>query len=104
MPHGFPPTLSYRHDQETKAGGVVFKTVLLLSADRGYRNKTVYATHLAEFHQIGQVIEDNLTLENLIRFMVVFFEMGLPNITFKHASTNTEPSVEIFSRYPNLEK
>jgi phenylalanyl-tRNA synthetase alpha chain len=43
-----------------------------------FRNETVDATHLAEFHQVEGVIADrNLTLGHLIGFMEQFFrKMG----------------------------
>jgi len=96
----------YRLAQETKANGV-FKPAKFFSIDRVYRNETVDATHLAEFHQVEGVIADkNLTLGDLIGFMEVFFEkMGVPNIKFKPAfNPYTEPSMEIFSWHPGLEK
>lgn len=44
-----------------------------------FRNETVDATHLAEFHQVEGVIADkNLTLGDLIGFMNEFFgKMGI---------------------------
>lgn len=96
----------YRLAQETKASGS-FKPAKFFSIDRVYRNETVDATHLAEFHQVEGVIADkNLTLGDLIGFMEIFFEkMGVPNIKFKPAfNPYTEPSMEIFSWHPGLEK
>ena len=44
-----------------------FKPAKLFSIDRVFRNEAVYATHLAEFHQVEGVIADpNLTLADLI--------------------------------------
>ncbi|KAF9958190.1 Phenylalanyl-tRNA synthetase, beta subunit, cytoplasmic [Mortierella alpina] len=97
----------YRLAQETKARGGEFKPAKFFSIDRVYRNETVDATHLAEFHQVEGVIADkNLTLGDLIGFMEIFFEkMGVPNIKFKPAfNPYTEPSMEIFSWHPGLEK
>ncbi|KAG0004766.1 Phenylalanyl-tRNA synthetase, beta subunit, cytoplasmic [Modicella reniformis] len=97
----------YRLAQETKANGGVFRPAKFFSIDRVYRNETVDATHLAEFHQVEGVIADkNLTLGDLIGFMQVFFEkMGIPSIKFKPAfNPYTEPSMEIFSWHPGLEK
>ena len=65
-----------------------------------FRNETLDATHLAEFHQIeGLVADYDLTLGNLMGIIKVFFEkMGLTNIKFKPAyNPYTEPSMEIFS-------
>ena len=77
------------------------------SIDRVFRNETVDATHLAEFHQVEGVIADyGLTLGGLIGFMEVFFaKMGLTNLRFKPAyNPYTEPSMEIFSYSTELKK
>lgn len=77
------------------------------SIDRVFRNETVDATHLAEFHQVEGVIADfGLTLGGLIGFMEVFFaKMGIHNLRFKPAyNPYTEPSLEIFSFHAGLKK
>ncbi|KAH8676302.1 phenylalanyl-tRNA synthetase-like protein alpha chain [Xylariales sp. PMI_506] len=77
------------------------------SIDRVFRNETVDATHLAEFHQVEGVIADyDLTLGGLMEFMVIFFKkMGIENLRFKPAyNPYTEPSLEIFSYHPGLNK
>ena len=77
------------------------------SIDRVFRNETVDATHLAEFHQVEGVIADwNLSLGGLIGFMEVFFgKMGIHNLRFKPAyNPYTEPSLEIFSFHSGLNK
>ncbi|KAF3935353.1 hypothetical protein ABW19_dt0209471 [Dactylella cylindrospora] len=77
------------------------------SIDRVFRNETVDATHLAEFHQIEGVIADfNLTLGDLIGFMTEFFgKMGVKQLRFKPAyNPYTEPSMEIFSWHEGLGK
>jgi len=77
------------------------------SIDRVFRNETVDATHLAEFHQVEGVIADfGLNLGGLIGFMTVFFEkMGIRNLRFKPAyNPYTEPSMEIFSYHEGLGK
>lgn len=44
-----------------------FKPAKLFSIDRVFRNETMDATHLAEFHQVEGVVADrNLTLADLI--------------------------------------
>lgn len=44
-----------------------FRPAKLFSIDRVFRNETMDATHLAEFHQVEGVIADkNLTLADLI--------------------------------------
>lgn len=82
-----------------------FKPAKLFSIDRVFRNETMDATHLAEFHQVEGVVADrNLTLAdligeftsiitlsltyvvNLVGFMRVFFrKMGIEKVRFKPA-------------------
>ncbi|EIW61906.1 phenylalanine-tRNA ligase [Trametes versicolor FP-101664 SS1] len=90
-----------------KAGPDGFRPAKLFSIDRVFRNETMDATHLAEFHQVEGVVADkNLTLADLIGFMRVFFtKMGITNIRFKPAyNPYTEPSLEIFAFHPQLSK
>jgi phenylalanyl-tRNA synthetase alpha chain len=52
-----------------------FKPVKYFSIDRVFRNETLDATHLAEFHQIEGVIADyNLTLGDLMGTLNKFFQ------------------------------
>jgi len=84
-----------------------FKPVKYFSIDRVYRNETLDATHLAEFHQIEGVIGDhNLTLGNLIGIISEFFKkMGITELEFKPAyNPYTEPSMEIFCFHKGLGK
>jgi len=84
-----------------------FRPCKMYSIDRVFRNETVDATHLAEFHQVeGVVADENITLGDLIGFMEVFFKkMGLTNLKFKPAyNPYTEPSLEIFAYHPGLKK
>ncbi|KAL1882710.1 hypothetical protein VTK73DRAFT_1230 [Phialemonium thermophilum] len=77
------------------------------SIDRVFRNESVDATHLAEFHQVEGVIADyGLTLGGLMEFMDIFFgKMGIRNLKFKPAyNPYTEPSMEIFSWHEGLNK
>ncbi|KAF2997785.1 Phenylalanyl-tRNA synthetase, beta subunit, cytoplasmic [Neopestalotiopsis sp. 37M] len=77
------------------------------SIDRVFRNETVDATHLAEFHQVEGVIADyDLTLGGLMEFMTIFFKkMGIEDLRFKPAyNPYTEPSLEIFSFHKGLNK
>ncbi|KAL8913512.1 MAG: hypothetical protein Q9171_001700 [Xanthocarpia ochracea] len=77
------------------------------SIDRVFRNETVDATHLAEFHQVEGVIADfGLALGGLIGFMEVFFgKMGIHRLRFKPAyNPYTEPSLEIFGYHQGLSK
>jgi phenylalanyl-tRNA synthetase alpha chain len=64
-----------------------FRPAKLFSIDRVFRNETMDATHLAEFHQVEGVVADkNLTLADLIGFMRVFFaKLGLDKLRFKPA-------------------
>jgi len=77
------------------------------SIDRVFRNETLDATHLAEFHQIEGVIADrNLTLGDLIGVLYQFFQkLGIEKLRFKPAyNPYTEPSMEIFSYHEGLGK
>jgi phenylalanyl-tRNA synthetase alpha chain len=77
------------------------------SIDRVFRNETVDATHLAEFHQIEGVIADyGLTLGGLQAFLGKFFlQLGISNLRFKPAyNPYTEPSMEVFGFHPGLNK
>lgn len=77
------------------------------SIDRVFRNETVDATHLAEFHQVEGVIADyGLSLGGLMEFMETFFnKMGIEDLRFKPAyNPYTEPSMEIFSFHKGLNK
>lgn len=88
-------------DENKKDDG--FRPAKLFSIDRVFRNETMDATHLAEFHQVEGVVADrNLTLADLIGkyfksdwvsqlikflgFMRVFFKkMGIENLRYKPA-------------------
>ena len=75
------------------------------SIDRVFRNETVDATHLAEFHQVEGVIADyNLTLGGLQGFLRRFFKkMGLTGLKFKPAyNPYTEPSMEVFAYHAGM--
>lgn len=90
-----------------KDGDDGFRPAKLFSIDRVFRNETMDATHLAEFHQVEGVVADRgLTLADLIGFMRVFFKkMGIENLRFKPAyNPYTEPSLEIFAFHPQLGK
>lgn len=84
-----------------------FKPTKLFSIDRVFRNETLDATHLAEFHQVEGVIADyHLTLGNLIGVFTEFFKkLGITELQFKPAyNPYTEPSMEIFCFHPGLGK
>ena len=56
-----------RIDREANLGDDGFRPAKLFSIDRVFRNETMDATHLAEFHQVEGVVADRgLTLADLI--------------------------------------
>ena len=58
------PLSSYLATDQNADG---FRPAKLFSIDRVFRNETMDATHLAEFHQVEGVVADrNLTLADLI--------------------------------------
>lgn len=84
-----------------------FKPVKYFSIDRVFRNETLDATHLAEFHQVEGLIADyNLTLGDLIGVLYEFFKkLGITKLNFKPAyNPYTEPSMEIFCYHEGLSK
>ncbi|KAH8241622.1 phenylalanine--tRNA ligase alpha subunit [Drosophila bipectinata] len=84
-----------------------FKPAKYFSIDKVFRNETLDATHLAEFHQVEGVIADvGLTLGDLIGTLYEFFrKLGITQLEFKPAyNPYTEPSMEIFCYHPGLGK
>ncbi|ELT94602.1 hypothetical protein CAPTEDRAFT_178565 [Capitella teleta] len=84
-----------------------FRPAKYFSIDRVFRNETLDATHLAEFHQIEGVVADRgLTLGNLMGVIGTFFKkLGIEKVRFKPAyNPYTEPSMEIFSYHEGLKK
>lgn len=84
-----------------------FRPAKYFSIDRVFRNETLDATHLAEFHQIEGVVADkNLSLGHLIGILYAFFKkLGMDKLRFKPAyNPYTEPSMEIFSYHEGLGK
>jgi len=84
-----------------------FKPMKYFSIDRVFRNETLDATHLAEFHQVEGVICDrNIGLGHLLGIMKVFFaKIGLHQLKYKPAyNPYTEPSLEIFAYHPQLKR
>eukprot|EP01111_Echinosteliopsis_oligospora_P005120 TRINITY_DN1831_c0_g1_i1.p1 TRINITY_DN1831_c0_g1~~TRINITY_DN1831_c0_g1_i1.p1 ORF type:complete len:497 (+),score=140.67 TRINITY_DN1831_c0_g1_i1:54-1544(+) len=84
-----------------------FKPAKYFSIDRVFRNETLDATHLAEFHQIeGLVADYEMTLANLLGVISQFFQrLGIPDVRFKPAyNPYTEPSMEIFGYHPLLKR
>ncbi|KPP70415.1 phenylalanine--tRNA ligase alpha subunit-like [Scleropages formosus] len=84
-----------------------FTPVKYFSIDRVFRNETLDATHLAEFHQIEGVVADyGLTLGDLMGVLHQFFtKLGITKLRFKPAyNPYTEPSMEVFSFHEGLKK
>jgi phenylalanyl-tRNA synthetase alpha chain len=84
-----------------------FKPQKYFSIDRVFRNETMDATHLCEFHQVeGLVADYDLSLGDLIGTIKQFFiEIGIEGVRFKPAfNPYTEPSMEIFGFHPHLKK
>ena len=80
-----------------------FKPHRYFSIDRVFRNETLDATHLAEFHQVEGVFADyGLNLGHLKAVIRAFFaHLGLSHLRFKPAyNPYTEPSMEIFGFHP----
>ena len=96
----------YEIGQEYKKTGS-FRPRKCFSIDRVFRNESLDATHLAEFHQVeGFVVDYGLNLGNLIGEIKEFFRrMGMEQLSFKPAyNPYTEPSMEIFAFHPGLGK
>ncbi|NXX86370.1 SYFA ligase, partial [Urocolius indicus] len=77
-----------------------FSPVKYFSIDRVFRNESLDATHLAEFHQVeGLVADRGLTLGHLMGILKQFFsKLGITQLRFKPAyNPYTEPSMEVFS-------
>ncbi|NXT75216.1 SYFA ligase, partial [Zapornia atra] len=84
-----------------------FTPVKYFSIDRVFRNESLDATHLAEFHQVEGVVADRgLTLGHLMGTLRQFFtKMGITQLRFKPAyNPYTEPSMEVFSYHEGLKK
>jgi len=92
---------------DTASAGGVFTPAKMFSIDRVFRNETLDATHLAEFHQIeGMVADHNLSLGHLKGVIHTFFKkMGLDRLRFKPThNPYTEPSLEVHAFHPGLNK
>ncbi|PFH35807.1 putative phenylalanyl-tRNA synthetase alpha chain A [Besnoitia besnoiti] len=96
----------YKLAQEFKKSGV-FRPRKFFSIDRVFRNETLDATHLAEFHQVeGLVADRGLTIGHLMGVMETFYkQIGIEQLKFKPAyNPYTEPSMEIFGYHPGLKR
>jgi phenylalanyl-tRNA synthetase alpha chain len=84
-----------------------FKPMKYFSIDRVFRNETLDATHLAEFHQCeGMVADRNIGLAHLKGLINTFFsKIGITKLKYKPAfNPYTEPSLEVFGYHPTLKK
>lgn len=84
-----------------------FKPAKYFSIDRVFRNESIDATHLAEFHQVEGLIADRgLTLGNLMGTLKEFFsKLGIKKLRFKPAyNPYTEPSMEVFGYHEGHKK
>ncbi len=84
-----------------------FRPSKFFSIDKVFRNESIDATHLAEFHQVeGMIVDYNIGICHLIGILSAFFKkLGLNNIKFKPAyNPYTEPSMEIFGYHEGLKK
>ncbi|CAJ0943119.1 unnamed protein product, partial [Mesorhabditis belari] len=88
-------------------GKNAYRPAKMFSIDRVFRNETLDATHLAEFHQVeGVIVERNLSLAHLIGIFTEFFKkLGIENLKFKPTyNPYTEPSMEIFAYHEGLRR
>merc|ERR1712083_747858 len=95
----------YKLGQEYQKTGV-FTPKKYFSIDRVFRNETLDATHLAEFHQVeGFIADRNVGLGHLIGVLKDFFaRVGFAKLRFKPAyNPYTEPSMEIFGFQQDLD-
>jgi phenylalanyl-tRNA synthetase alpha chain len=95
------------HSLAEECKGKPFRPVKLFSIDRVFRNETLDATHLAEFHQIEGVVADvGLTLGDLMGLIREFFlKLGIKSLRFKPTyNPYTEPSLEVYSFHEGLNK
>ena len=76
-----------------------FTPAKYFSIDRVFRNETLDATHLAEFHQVEGLIADrHLSLGDLLGTIEYFFKrIGISDVKFKPAyNPYQEPRMDIF--------
>ena len=84
-----------------------FKPTKYFSIDRVFRNETLDATHLAEFHQCEGLIADRgIGLSHLMGVISEFYKkIGITQLKYKPAfNPYTEPSLEVFGYHPTLKR
>ncbi len=99
----------YKIAQLARDKGEPFKPGKYFSIDRVFRNESLDATHLAEFHQVeGFVIDRNLSLGNLMGIIADFYRRLGPefkDMKFKPTyNPYTEPSMEFHCYHEGLGK
>ena len=97
----------FRAVQDSLRTGEPFRPIKCFSIDRVFRNETVDATHLSEFHQVEGFIADyDVGLPQLLDTMITFFaKLGMTDLRFKPAfNPYTEPSMEVYAYHPALGK
>ena len=64
---------------------MIFFKIIFKSIDRVFRNETLDATHLAEFHQVEGLIADyDVSLSDLVGVLNAFFQkLGIKKLKFK---------------------
>eukprot|EP00922_Rhytidocystis_sp_ex-Travisia-forbesii_P059881 GHVS01088784.1.p1 GENE.GHVS01088784.1~~GHVS01088784.1.p1 ORF type:complete len:629 (-),score=51.75 GHVS01088784.1:206-2041(-) len=96
----------YAMGEDYKKTGIVTPR-RYFSIDRVFRNETLDATHLAEFHQVEGVVADRgLTVWHLKAILREFYcQIGIVDLRFKPAyNPYTEPSMEVFGYHEALDK
>ncbi|AFM98686.1 phenylalanyl-tRNA synthetase subunit alpha [Encephalitozoon hellem ATCC 50504] len=84
-----------------------FRPVKLFSIDKVFRNESIDATHLAEFHQVeGLIAGKGLNITHLMGILQEFFNrLGMRDIRFKPAyNPYTEPSMEVFGYHKGMNR
>ncbi|KAI5191691.1 phenylalanyl-tRNA synthetase alpha chain [Nematocida minor] len=98
--------LLYKIMKEKKSDDINYSRKYF-SIDRVFRNETLDATHLAEFHQVeGIIMGRGLTISHLMGFMEEFFkQLGINKVKYKPAyNPYTEPSLEVFGYHEEMQK
>lgn len=87
--------------------GAIEKPFKFFSIDKVFRNESLDATHLAEFHQVEGIVGGRgISMSNLTGILFEFFrKLGMPELEFKPTyNPYTEPSMEIYAFHHGLNK